>query len=118
MTYVILFRYGRPKADGTGQSLQYSCTSDANEAVASNAIELDGKGLKAVYRIQLNATRAAVETESPEIGGESVDHDAGRVFSVELTNDQPAYHQKKLALQAITEKLESRPAIERLANSI
>jgi hypothetical protein len=117
-TYLILFRYGLPKSDGTNRGLQFSCTSDGNNAETKNAIELDGKRIEAVYRIELNETRTAVENESLTIGGESVDITSGQVFLIDLSDESPVYRQKKLELPAISSKLESPQDVERLAETI
>jgi hypothetical protein len=117
-TYLILFRYGRPKPHGSNQG-QFHCTSDGSKAETKHAIELDGKRIEAAYRIELNQTRTAVANESLTIGGKSVEMTSGHVFLIDLTAEAPAYQQKKVVeLPAIPSQLESTQDFEQLAEAI
>jgi hypothetical protein len=118
-TYLILFRYGRPKSNNSSRGIESRCTSDSRgKAETKDAIELDGKRIEAAYRVELNETLPAVANESLEIGGKSVDMTAGRVFLIDLTAETPTYQQKKVELPAIPSRLESTDDVERLGEAI
>ena len=118
-TYLILFRYGRPKSQGSSRGIESRCTSDSRgTAETKDAIELDGKRIEAAYRIELNETLTAVANESLAIGEKSVDMTAGRVFLIDLTAETPTYQQKNVELPAIPSQLESTEDVERLAEAI
>jgi hypothetical protein len=116
-TYLILFRYGRPRPHGSNQG-QFHCTSDGTKAETRHAIELDGKRIEAAYRAELNQTRTAVAKESLTIGGKSVDMTSGQVFLIDLAAETPAYQQKKVQLPALPSQPESMQDVEQLAEAI
>ena len=70
-TYVILFRYGRPKSnDAHGHGIQFNCTSDARgAATTTDAIELDRQRIEAAYRVELDDALTAVAAETLTVGG-------------------------------------------------
>jgi hypothetical protein len=117
-TYLILFKYGRPKAGGSFPSLQFHCTSDGTKAESKDAIELDGKRIEAAYHIELNENGTAVVNEGLTIGGKSADIKSGQVFLVDMTSETPVYQQKNVQLPAIPSKLESTQDVEQLADAI
>jgi len=117
-TYLILFRYGRPKSDDSSRGLQFHCTSDGKKAEANDTVELAGKRIEAAYRIQLNEKGTAVANESLTIGGKGVDMTSGQVFLIDMTAEAPVYQQKKAELPAIPSKLESTQDVEQLAESL
>jgi hypothetical protein len=118
VTYLILFRYGRPRSDSSGRGIHSHCTSDGRKAETTDAIELDGKRVEAAYRIELDEKHTAVANESLTIGGKSVDVTAGQVFLIDLAAETPAYQQKKAELPAVPSKLESMQDVEQLAEAI
>jgi hypothetical protein len=117
-TYLILFRYSHPQSGGSGRGIQFHCTSDGRSAETKNAIELDGRQIEAVYRIELSETLTAVAKESLTIDGKGQDMASGQVFLIDLTAETPNYRQKKVELPAIPSKLESAEDVERLAEAI
>lgn len=117
-TYVILFRYGRPKSDGASRDVQFNCRSDARSAETTDAIELDGRRIEAAYRVALDEALTGVTAESLTVGGKRVDTAGGRVFLIDLAADAPAYRQKSAELPAIPANLETPADIERLADTI
>jgi hypothetical protein len=116
-TYLILFRYGRSKSDGSNQGTQFHSNCDGRKAESNDVIELNGKRIEAGYRIELDQKLTAVANESLTIGGKSVDMTSGQVFLIDLTAETPTYQQKKLELPAIS-KLESAQDAEELAEVI
>jgi hypothetical protein len=117
-TYLILFRYGRAKSNGSNRGIEVHCSSDGRKAETKDAIELDGKRIEATYHIELNEKHTAIEKESLTIGGQSLDMTAGQVFLIDLTAETPTYQQKKVELPAIPSKLESMQDVEQLAEMI
>jgi hypothetical protein len=79
---------------------------------------LDGERIEALYRIELNENRTAVENEHLSIGGARADITSGQVFLIDLSDEAPIYRQKKLELPAISSKLESPQDVEWLAETI
>jgi hypothetical protein len=115
VTYLILFRYGRP---GANQGTNFHSSSNGRMAEAAITIELDGKRIEAAYRIELNQEQTAVANESLAIGGKSVDMTSGQVFLIDLTAETPVYQQKKVELPAIPSTLDSLEDVEQLADAI
>jgi hypothetical protein len=117
-TYLILFRYGRPKSNSSTRGIESHCTSDSRgNAETKDALELDGKRIEAAYRVELDETRTAITNERLVIGGKSVDMASGQVFLIDLTAETPTYQQKKVELPAIPSPLESTDDVERLAEA-
>jgi hypothetical protein len=117
-TYLILFRYGRPKSNGSNRGIKFHSTSDGRKAETTDAIELDGKSIEAAYYIELNEKQTAIEKESLTMGGKSMDMAAGQVFLIDLAVEAPTYQQKKVELPAIPSNLESMQDVEQLAETI
>ena len=116
--YVILFKYGRPRADNSSRGIQFQHSSAGRSAEAKDALELDDKRIEAVYRIELNETLTSVSNESLAVDGKNQDLSAGRVFLVDLTSESPVYEQKNVELPQITSKMETVEDVERLGESV
>jgi hypothetical protein len=120
-TYVILFRYGRPKSNGAaarGHGVQFHCTSDARSAATTDAIDLDGRRIEAAYRVELDEAGTSVAAETLTVGGRRVDPAAGRVFLIDLAAEVPAYRQTTADLPPIPANLQTPADVERLADAI
>jgi hypothetical protein len=117
-TYLILFRYGRRPSVGWDRDYRFHSTSDGRKAEAKDSMELNGRRIEVVYRVELDERLAAVANESLTIDGQSKDMSSGRVFLVDLTAGTPAYRQKEADLPAIPSELESTEDLERLAEAI
>ncbi len=117
-TYLVLFRYGLPRSDGSERGLRFQCGSDGQTAETSNTIELNGKRIEASYRIELDEERAAVASEKLTVGGQQRDPAAGLVFLIDLSEEAPIYHQKRVELPEISGALETPQDVERLAETI
>jgi hypothetical protein len=117
-TYLILFRYGRPKSGSGSRGIQTDCRSDGRTAHTKDAIELDGKRIEAEYHIELNEKQTDVAGEAVTVGGKMIDLTAGQVFLIDLGAETPAYRQKKVELPAIASKLEAKEDVEKLAEAI
>jgi hypothetical protein len=118
LAYLILFRYGRPGTNAK-QGMNFSSTTDGRRSAETTVLlELDGKRIEAVYRIELNPELSTVANESLTIGGKSVDMTAGQVFLIDLTAESPVYQQKKVELPSIPSKLDSTADVEQLADAI
>jgi hypothetical protein len=116
-TYLILFRYGRPRSDAN-RGFDFHCTSDGRKAETNDRIDLNGKRIEAVYHIELNERGDAIANESLTVGGKTTDMASGQVFLIDTTAETPAYEQKNVELPAIPSKLESTEDVERLAEKI
>jgi len=118
MTFLLLFRDGRPWADSSGQVFQSHCTSDGKFAETKDVLELGGKRFEAEYRVELNQAGTAVAEEHLLLGGKRIDLAAGSVFLVDLTAKTLTYQQQKVELPAIPSPLESPEDVERLVETI
>ena len=123
-TFIVLIDYGRRLTSyATSGLVQQRTPPTRLEALgswgqAAPDIVLNGKPIEVGYRVELDASRSAVKTESLMIDGHEVDILDGQVVLVDLTEEEPVYRQVKVELPTPPVEFETEEDAERAVASI
>lgn len=106
LSYLIVFKHGKPQTKGTSLSQSGDCSCTGNKGSADYTVIVNGKTLQAKHEIQLD-DMGKVASEVLEVGGKVVDVKAGRLFLIDLTAASPTYEQRDIELSTSIPVIES-----------
>ena len=109
--YVLLLDH---RLGGEGKSeFDDTASADETQAEARQTITIDDHTIKLVYRVELDARKAAKETLT--LNGKAIDLTRGRVLLVDLRASPPRWEQRKVDLPAEVDAATAKKAASALA---
>ena len=118
LSYVLVFRHALSPADLAGLGPHLGTSGEGRKQESRDAITVNGKRIEARYEVAWNETYTELTREALEVGEQSKELKAGRIFLVDLAGQAPIYTQKNLKLWPSVTPLESSADVERLAEAI
>ena len=118
-TYVVYFEY-EVSAELLDDPIKVESHTDSEGSTMAthNSLSIGEKRIEAVYRLEFDDTMTTIERESLTLNGDVVDVSLGRVFLMDLAEDDPDYQQIQSELPVIDQRMETTEDVEQVAKTI
>jgi hypothetical protein len=116
LAYYVLFKHSFTSRSKSNTSEEATAVDD--KARGSQELELDGKKLTVLYKIEVDLRARKVLREELTLNGKTINLARGRVFLVDMTVNPPKWQQKKLKLPAEVADAQDRKSAEELARRV